>query len=103
MARAAIEQALGAAQNQKSVPEGTSRRSYDTHSEFRNSEGHANPDYRTPRDRVELSERDLRIVTGGLTARLACNAASSANVSGLMGKTNIATGQDWDTDYERAL
>jgi len=56
-----------------------------------------------PEIAVELSERDLRIVTGGLTARLACNAASSANVSGLMGKTNYVTGGDWDTDYERAL
>ena len=54
-----------------------------------------------PQIAVELSEREMRIVTGGLAARLACNAASSAVAGGLMGKTNIATGQDWDTDYEK--
>ena len=46
-----------------------------------------------PETSVELSEREMRIVTGGLVARLACNAASSAIAGGLMGKTNIATGQ----------
>ena len=55
-----------------------------------------------PQIAVELSEREMRIVTGGLVARLACNAALSATASGLMDKTNVVTGQgDWDTDYEK--
>ena len=55
-----------------------------------------------PETSVELSEREMRIVTGGLVARLACNAVVSAKASGLMDKTNVVTGQgDWDTDYEK--
>ena len=55
-----------------------------------------------PQIAVELSEREMRIVTGGLVARLACNAAAPAKASGLMDKTNVVTGQgDWDTDYEK--
>ncbi|HEX4412960.1 MAG TPA: hypothetical protein VH107_04975 [Lacipirellulaceae bacterium] len=46
---------------------------------------------------------DLRIVSGGLTnGANSCNAKvmlASVSVAGKKSPTNVATGQDWDTDW----
>jgi hypothetical protein len=47
-----------------------------------------------PETSVELSELEMRVVSGGLASLMACYSAR-----GLGGTTNVATGQDWDTDY----
>jgi hypothetical protein len=46
-----------------------------------------------PETSVELSELEMRIVSGGLASQLACYSAS-----GLAAATNVHTGQDWDSD-----
>ena len=53
-----------------------------------------------PEIAVELSERDLRIVTGGLAVQLACNSAASAKISPFMGKTDYNTNGDHDSDSD---
>jgi hypothetical protein len=49
--------------------------------------------YDLPEHAVELSDVDMRIVSGGLTSLQACYSANATT------RTNKATGQDWDTDY----
>ena len=52
-----------------------------------------------PETAVELSEREMRIVSGGLASKsLACYTAS-AKVGGLADKTQYNTNGDWDTDW----
>jgi hypothetical protein len=51
-----------------------------------------------PETSVELSELEMRVVSGGLASLLACYSAS-----GLASPTNVRTGQDWDTDYTHPL
>jgi|HubBroStandDraft_1064217.scaffolds.fasta_scaffold08325_5 hypothetical protein len=46
-----------------------------------------------PETSVELSELEMRVVSGGLASLLACYSASA-----LAGSTNVHTGQDWDSD-----
>ena len=51
---------------------------------------------------VELSEREMRVVSGGLTPRIAmCFAGTTLAGVGvsLMDKTQYNTQGDWDTDY----
>jgi len=45
-----------------------------------------------PESSVELSEPDLRIVSGGLNSTVGCYS--------LAGITNKHTGNDWDTDSD---
>ena len=64
-----------------------------------------------PEINVELTESNLRsvfggqanmrIVSGGLTNGLySCNSlVVSRSTSAKLAQTNVATGQDWDTDY----
>jgi hypothetical protein len=42
----------------------------------------------------ELSELEMRVVSGGRASIVACY-----SVRGLAAPTNVATGQDWDSDY----
>jgi hypothetical protein len=46
-----------------------------------------------PETSVELSELEMRVVSGGLSSQLACYSAR-----GLAAPTNVLTGQDWDSD-----
>lgn len=52
---------------------------------------------------AELSEREMRIVSGGMTPRIAmcfAGATSAQAVGGmLMEKTQYNTNGDWDTDW----
>jgi hypothetical protein len=52
---------------------------------------------------AELSEREMRVVSGGLTPRLAmcfAGAISAQSLGGtLMEKTQYNTSGDWDTDW----
>ena len=49
---------------------------------------------------VELSEREMRIVSGGLSTNgLACSAFIPQVVGSMRPRTNVATGQDWDSDW----
>jgi hypothetical protein len=52
---------------------------------------------------VSGGQADMRIVSGGLTSGLySCNAkvvSASMAASGRKSPTNVATGQDWDTDW----
>ncbi len=52
---------------------------------------------------VSGGRADLRIVSGGLTSGLySCNSKVVSAVVSAAGKkspTNVATGQDWDTDW----
>jgi hypothetical protein len=56
-----------------------------------------------PEIAVELSERDMRVVSGGLTSNLACYSALSVGTTkagaALMDKTTYNTNGDWDTDW----
>lgn len=51
---------------------------------------------------VELSEREMRIVSGGISANMLACAVNippgSAMLFGRGGCTNVATGNDWDCD-----
>lgn len=50
---------------------------------------------------VELSEREMRIVSGGISVNMiacAVNSPSSAMLFGRGNRTNIVTGNDWDSD-----
>jgi hypothetical protein len=48
-----------------------------------------------PEQAVELSDLDMRIVSGGMLSLQACYSAKV--------KTNVATGSDWDTDWTDSL
>jgi hypothetical protein len=50
-----------------------------------------------PEVAVELSEKELRIVSGGLRSVVACY-ANLKSPSSILGETNVATGNDWDSD-----
>jgi hypothetical protein len=50
-----------------------------------------------PEITVELSENELRIVSGGLRPIHSCY-ANNASASMISGESNVATGQDWDSD-----
>ena len=56
-----------------------------------------------PEIAVELSERDMRVVSGGLTSNVSCYSALSVGTTkasaALMDKTNYVTVADWDTDW----
>ena len=52
---------------------------------------------------VSGGKADMRIVSGGLTSGLySCNSkvvSASMAAAGKKSPTNVATGQDWDTDW----
>ena len=53
-----------------------------------------------PEMNVELSDKEMRVVSGGLKSRFSCYsrvAVTTAMVAGLE-RTNVATGNDWDYD-----
>lgn len=52
-----------------------------------------------PETAVELSEREMRIVSGGLASKLASCYTATATVGGLADKTQYNTNGDWDTDW----
>ena len=50
---------------------------------------------------VELSEREMRIVSGGISVNMLACAVNSPPSSAMLfgrGGTNIGTGNDWDSD-----
>lgn len=49
---------------------------------------------------VELSEREMRIVSGGVSVNMRACAVNSPSSSAMLfgGCTNVATGNDWDCD-----
>ena len=51
-----------------------------------------------PEIAVELSEREMRVVSGGLASTAGCNSVASAGGS-LMDTTQKLTNSDWDTDH----
>jgi hypothetical protein len=58
-----------------------------------------------PETSVELSDAEMRIVSGALTSTLACYSnmsvgSSHAAMSFLGGLTNVHTGNDWDTQND---
>jgi hypothetical protein len=49
---------------------------------------------------VELSDREMRIVSGGISVNMRSCAVNISSSGGTLfaGCTNVATGQDWDCD-----